>query len=49
VVGAQAAGMHAVLVDRAARRPALPRDALRITRLDELPAMVDFLSHVTLV
>jgi putative hydrolase of the HAD superfamily len=49
VGGASGAGMHAVLVDRAARRSALPGDAPRITRLDELPRIVDLLSHVSLV
>jgi len=45
VAGARAAGLHAVLVDRDARSSPLPDDALRITRLDELAGVVDFLSQ----
>ena len=45
VAGARAAGLHAVLVDRRERGSSLPHDAVRITRLDELPAVVDFLSQ----
>jgi len=45
VAGAHAAGLHAVLVDRAGRRAPLPDDAVRITRLDELAGVVDFVSQ----
>jgi hypothetical protein len=34
-----------VLVDRDARSSPLPDDAVRITRLDELAGVVDFLSQ----
>jgi FMN phosphatase YigB (HAD superfamily) len=37
VAARHAAGLHAVLVDRAARRAPLPETRSRITRLDELP------------
>jgi putative hydrolase of the HAD superfamily len=45
VAGARAAGLHAVLVDRRAHGSPVPNDAVRITALDELPAVVDFVSQ----
>jgi putative hydrolase of the HAD superfamily len=40
IEGARAAGLHAVLLDRDGRRPALPPDVPSVTTLVELPALV---------